>query len=192
MVRIYIPVNNTTSGNFTYDRDISTEDLIRLQDEQFMRTNRNIEGLMHGGDMRGVRHELFDPVSNRKVLDVIDMVPVLCTVKDRPGGCEIPYGWYDEVVSAGRMSIMNVNVHGKDIEYDAEEEIRFWIADSALVLDDMRLDQRTRLNTLPVRDLELETPEGRYALSRCKIVERYKGTGYPYSFTIIVEKIKAL
>ena len=189
MVKVYIPVVDTTSGDFSYDRDISAEELMMLQDEQFRKTNRNIEGFMQGYDMRGVRHELFDPVSNRKIIDSINMIPVICTVTDKVGGIEIPDDWYNEVVTAGRMSIMVLNVHGKDVDYDAEEEIRFWVSDSAMILDDRRLDKKTRLNSLPTRDLELETKDSKYSLSRCKIVERYKGTGYLYSFAIITEKI---
>jgi hypothetical protein len=190
--KLYFPVVDTTTGDFSYDRDISTEELIRLQDEQFRKTNSNVQGFVDGYNMHGVKHELFDPVSNRKIIDCINMIPVVCVITDKIGGVKIPDDWFDEVAAAGRMSIMVVNIIGGSIDYDAEEEIRFWISDSALIIDDRRLDKKTRLNALPSRDMELETVSGRYSLQKCKIVERYKGSGFSYSFAMIVEKITKL
>ena len=42
LTKIYFPVRNLDNGNFDYGKEISTDELIRLQDEQFRRTDASI------------------------------------------------------------------------------------------------------------------------------------------------------
>lgn len=186
--KIYIPVANTENGNFDYDKKISTDELIRLQDEQFKRTNYNVDRFVHGYQAVG-QHEVFDPITGKQILDTVDLIPLECVIQGINQNDLINEAFFDKKAQLGKMFIVRLNINPTHIDFDGESELRFWIEDSMRLLNDPTLDDRTKLKSLPKRDIIIDAGNRKYTMGGCKILEKYAIKKFPYYFAIIIEKL---
>lgn len=188
LTKIYFPVVNTENGDFSYNQKISNESLIKLQDEQYRRTTDNIDRFLHGYQTYG-KHEVFDPLKDKTVIDEINYVPFECALQGVRDDININPDFFKGFTDNGKMFILKVNINHTVMDPDAESELRFWMDDSRKLLIDRQLDDKTKLKHLPTRDIVLDVENEKYLLHRCKLIEKYKNEKFPYYFAIIVEKI---
>lgn len=185
--KVWLPVINTENGDFSYDGEISTDDIIRMQDEQFMRTNRNVERFVSGQQAVG-GHDIYDPVSGKKVRDEVDLLPMECVIQGARQSITVDEDFFAKHRAEGKMFIVRININ-PNMDRDAESELRFWLEDSMRILKDKYLDERTKLKSLPKMDLKVDVGPTRMTMSGCKIVENICNRTFPYYFAIIVEKL---
>lgn len=189
LTKIYFPVRNLDNGNFNYDKEISTDELIRLQDEQFRRTDASISRYVHGygKDTNGGR--MFELAQKKAVLDEVDALPMECAILGMNEGDEVDDNFFLEKKDSGKMFIIRININPTVLSPDSESELRFWVDDSVKLMNDPVIDKNTKLKHLPTRDLGIDIGPQRLTLQRCKIIENKSNNKFPYYFAVIVEKI---
>lgn len=190
LTKIYFPVRNLDNGNFDYGKEISTDELIRLQDEQFRRTDASISRYVHGygKDVNGGR--VFELRQKKAVLDEVNALPMECAILGMNEGDELDNDFFLGKRDSGKMFIIRININPTVLNSDGESELKFWVDDSDKLLKDPVIDKNTKLKHLPTRDLGIDIGTQRLTLQRCKIIENKSNKNFPYYFAVIVEKIK--
>ena len=189
ITRIYFPVMNLDNGDFSYDKEISTEELIRLQEEQFRRTDANVDRYVHGYGRSGGGSGMFELSERKAVLDETNSIPFECNVQGVNDNIIIDSAFFENKLNDGKMFILRMNINPTVIDIDGESELRFWLDDSKKLLEDRTLDNNTKLKHLPKRDIGIDVEKNKYMLRGCKIIERRCSDKFPYYFAVIVEKI---
>ena len=190
LTKIYFPVRNLDNGDFDYGKEISTDELIRLQDEQFRRTDASISRYVHGygKDVNGGR--VFELRQKKAVLDEVNALPMECAILGMNEGDELDNDFFLDKRNSGKMFIIRININPTVLSSDGESELKFWVDDSDKLLKDPVIDKNTKLKHLPTRDLGIDIGTQRLTLQRCKIIENKSSKNFPYYFAVIVEKIK--
>lgn len=189
LTKIYFPVMNLDNGDFTYDKEISTADLLRLQDEQFRRTNRSIEMYTQGYGKVAPSGGMFELQNKKATLDEVNSIPMECVVLGAKEGMEVTDNFFDDRIADGKMFIIRLNINPTVLDMDGESELRFWIDDSEKLLRDNALDNQTKIKHLPKRNIGIDTNGARHTLTGCKMIENKGNKKYPYYLAVIVEKI---
>lgn len=189
LTKIYFPVRNLDNGNFNYDKEISTEELIRLQDEQFRRTDASISRYVHGYGKDSNGGKMFELAQKKAVLDEVDALPMECAILGMNEGDEVDDNFFLDKKDGGKMFIIRININPTVLSPDSESELRFWVDDSVKLMNDPVIDKNTKLKHLPTRDLGIDIGSQRLTLQRCKIIENKSNNKFPYYFAVIVEKI---
>jgi hypothetical protein len=84
-----------------------------------------------------------------------------------------------DLVAEGKKCLLKININPNSLDEDAESEIRKWLDESDKVLNDNKLDNKTMLLSLPLRDFIIDTAtdgdESKpiFHIINCRVIQIY-------------------
>lgn len=193
--KILIPVIDTESGNYDYERNISNDEYSEMFVDNFNRTdkqiNRYVNDLAHGVTLSSKIRSFGYEISNdrqKSVEDKYNFYEAEAFIQDSRR-MDVGIDFFNEKIYDGKMFLLLVNVNPNSIDNDAESELRFWIDDSRKIHNDATLDDKTKMKALPSRQLKIKLGEEYAIMKGCKVLKDYSDRKYPFNFAIIVEKL---
>lgn len=176
ITNLIIPVINTENIDFKADREYSTEELTRMDEQFFIDRQFAVDEYS--------RNNYTKKSINDQVINYKSECLFLNSRKE-----EIEEQHFIDLVENGKMSLLLLNINPNSLENNAEEELRFWSDDSMRILNDELLDDRTRIKVLPTKTFGIEINNETYNLINCKLIENRSDKSFPFYYIIMIEKI---
>jgi hypothetical protein len=182
-----IPIIDTSSGNYDFNGTLSTEDYTSMIVDNFNKNYDSINNLMN----YGVHDEYVETFKDKKI-DNVEEKYIFSKTEAQISDMnyqEINVSYLHNITKLSKKDILRININPSSMEPEAMEEINYWIGDSKKVLDNINLDKRTMILSLPVRDFLIDDGETVFRLCDCKIMEITTKQNAPFSFALLVDKI---
>lgn len=197
-VKIVVPIQDTESFKFDYDGNLDVVTYENMWTNDFRRTDKHINKYMQGYSQGYRKYDGNDRRYNVRDINEYSKDEVYDDMK---------LEWQEsegEVFDSNKQDItpqfFNDHEYRQDMfiiiihvgieEWNSITEMKFWLEDSRLVHMDKTIDDRTKLRSLPCRDLKIKIGEDIYNLHNCKILQTYDSPADFFKFAVIVEKIK--
>ena len=178
LTKLIIPVIDTENSTFETDIKMSNEEFQYLQEQVLIEKNDINKGI--------INHRNTDEhISNTTKYNTFKSECLFLTPRKE----EINEDFFRELINNQQMFMLLINVNPNDLHNNAEEELKFWAEDSGMILKDKTLDDRTKLNALPIKTLGIELNGEDYILNDCKIIENRSDRNFPFYYIIIINKI---
>ena len=192
LTKILIQVQDTESKNFDYGRNLSTEEYLRMDTDNFSRNNgrmeRFVDNMRRGISNVSDRYGMSEVRDSRFVDDKFDDLEAEVLVTDVKKN-DVDEAFFREQVGKG-MFIVILNINPNTLDGDAASELLYWMEDSMRVIMDPTLDNRKKIEILSPRDYKLLVGEQWASLLGCKILVNHSNEQFPYCYTVLVEKIE--
>ena len=192
LTNLIVTVQDTESGSFAYEGNLTRETYEEMVMDKFNRTNKQVDDFVHGYREYRPNNFAYDLPREEEYYEGPDNdaeVEVQALLLDGNRN-DFNEDFLFDHIDDGRMFVMLVNLNPETIDCNAESEIRYWIDDSMRVWEDEQLDKQTKLLASPPRDFKIVLSDGhKYTLSNCKLFENYEDDRFPLYFAMIVEKI---
>ena len=187
--KLYFPARDLDGSGFSFNGDITYDEIRKMEERKFKDTNSDINALMNGGVVSGVKHETYEGLSDCSLIDKINFLPFDALVEG-PNNSVINRTYMDGFVRNGKMCVLFVNAKGEGMGDDLESELRFWIMDSDKVIGNRNITNKEKLMMLPVVDMKIDVEGVRYVLKNCKAIERRNVDVTPFNFAMLAEKVE--
>lgn len=184
---------DTESGKYDYRGKLSRDDYSQMVMDNFQRTNRQVTQYMSEWMSRDTQ---FTTLKREGAMiegspdikyDFYDAEAFITDSKKVDVGAD----YFNKHLEKGDMFILIININPNSMDEDTESELRFWVGDSKGIHSDKSLDNKTKLLSLPPRNLEIDLGNDNWkTLVNCKILQDFSDKKYPYNFAAIIEKIK--
>ena len=192
LTKILIQVQDTESKTFDYGRNISAEEFMALDNDNFRRNNgrmeRFVDNMRRGVSNVSDRYGMSDVRDQRIVDDNFNDLEAEVLITDSRKN-DIDEDYLRNQVGRG-MFIIILNINPNSVDGDAASELLYWTEDSSRVIDDNTLDNRKKIEILPPRDYKVKVGDQWASLLGCKMVVNYSNEQFPYCYAVIVEKIE--
>ncbi len=198
-MKIQFPIPDTESSTYEYKGNLSKEECIETfvndfyQNESDMKKvakaiqqNNTLDSKYNISDIRTEKQNITLN-TDEKVQWIENDAHISNSTNE-----EITEEYLLQKVEDKEMFILRVDFVYADMDYDLESELRYWKEDSLLVRNDNRLDSKTKIERLPVRDIRIITKKNVFLLEHCKIVKEEQGTKTPFSWFLLINKVQKI
>lgn len=198
-MKIQFPIPDTESSTYEYKGNLSKEECIETfvndfyQNESDMkkvakaiRQNNTLDTKYNISNIRSEKQNIAFDI-DEKVQWIENDAHISNSTNE-----EITEDYLLQKVEDKEMFILRVDFVYTDMDYDLESELRYWKEDSLLVRNDRRLDSKTKIERLPVRDIRIITEKNVFLLEHCKIVKEEQGNKTPFSWSLLINKAQKI
>ena len=205
-IKFVIPVVDTEAGTYEYHgRDFGMDEYFNMIRSRVDRTNsamdafaynyRNGFGIQRGNSMNRGLYDIENVDKNKEIdYTFSESEALLLDGDDNDIQTQDLY----DLVAEGKKCLLKININPNSLDEDAESEIRKWLDESDKVLNDKKLDNKTMLLSLPLRDFIIDTDtdgdESKpiFHIINCRVIQIYpkENGGYSYYFAIMCGEIK--
>jgi len=183
-----IPIIDIDSNKFEFNGNLSAESYSEMLMDDFKSNYKAVNDFMKNGKAKS---NDVSVTNGAEVEDKFVFKKTEASLTDDTFN-SVDIDFLEKYVQSGKKFILRVNINPSSIDEDGIVEMNYLMKDSEMVLSDTRLDNKTKILSLPLKDYLIDTGEKTYKISDCKIIELTVKPNAPYSFALLVDKITYL
>ena len=187
ITKILFPVTDSSNLNFEHEA-ISDEEYSNMFIDNFQKNKHTMDNFEKYGFSYKERN--MSQREEKIVKDSQFYSEIEVFIAHHNNEFEITDSFFTNHVEDEKMFLLKLNVNPNSLDFDTEDELRLWIGMSENILTNEVIDEKTKISSLPHRDIKIILTNGEVKmLNKCKLIKNCSDKKYPYNIIIIIEKI---